>query len=275
MNGRWNRRGDEALWRRRPDLMDPLNPRSPLRRLKALEARIYLEVFTPHLRRLRRGARVLDAGGGPGRLAIHLRRRFQVTLFDVSGPAVRAARCHLGPGRVCSTASRRLAPRRAGCEVVQGDTASLPFQDDAFDAAFAIELLNYVERPRAVLRELARVSRGPLFLSVEAPLGALAADPRIGPADALRILKTRRFRVPGSLDTRYYTEGKFRSLLEGSGLRVLELPGTHYVTEGILDRLFDEASDAEIMRLERALRNSPLARPVARAWAAVAVKQGP
>lgn len=54
----------------------------------------------------------------------------------------------------------------ANLEFVSGDAGSLPFEDRAFDLAAAIETLEHVEDPERALREMARVARRHLLVSV-------------------------------------------------------------------------------------------------------------
>jgi 2-polyprenyl-3-methyl-5-hydroxy-6-metoxy-1,4-benzoquinol methylase len=55
---------------------------------------------------------------------------------------------------------------RANVEYRTASADALPFADGEFEAAAAIELLEHVPDPRAALREMARVARGHLLLSV-------------------------------------------------------------------------------------------------------------
>jgi len=53
-----------------------------------------------------------------------------------------------------------------GVTAVFGDVDALPFPDDAFDLVLAIEVLEHVPSPDAALREIARVARADVVLSV-------------------------------------------------------------------------------------------------------------
>jgi len=48
-------------------------------------------------------------------------------------------------------------------EFMVGDAARLPFPDDHFDAVFAMRFFHLADRPVTFLRELKRVSKGPVF----------------------------------------------------------------------------------------------------------------
>jgi demethylmenaquinone methyltransferase / 2-methoxy-6-polyprenyl-1,4-benzoquinol methylase len=99
--------------------------------------------------RLRRGhagrsRHVLDVATGTGLVAALLHGRgYRVTGLDQSPEMLAIARDRLD-GRV---------------ELVEGSAESLPFPDDAFDHLTFTYLLRYVDDPRDVLAELARVVR--------------------------------------------------------------------------------------------------------------------
>ena len=91
------------------------------------------------------GLRVLDVGCGPGALTAELVTRLgpaAVAAVDPSEPFVAAAR-----------------PRNPGVEVQRASAESLPFPDDAFDAALAQLVVQFMSDPVAGLTEMARVTR--------------------------------------------------------------------------------------------------------------------
>ncbi len=94
---------------------------------------------------LEAAARVLDVGCGPGALATELVRRLgvdHVVAADPSEPFVRACRDTL-----------------PGLEVVVAGAETLPFEDDAFDAALSQLVVNFIGDPPAGVREMMRVTR--------------------------------------------------------------------------------------------------------------------
>jgi ubiquinone/menaquinone biosynthesis C-methylase UbiE len=120
---------------------------SPIRQLNQ-------RLLERHLRRALRGiagGSVLDAPSGSGvLLRLFASLRLRVTSADVS-PTMLAA-----------------AGRRGAGERVRADVEQLPFRGGAFDAVVCNRFLMHVPpalRP-AVLRELARVSRGPVVFTV-------------------------------------------------------------------------------------------------------------
>ena len=106
------------------------------------------------LGRLRRGGTVLDAACGTGRITALLHRNgFRPTGSDISLAMM-------------AVAHRRFASLGYEVPLVESSVECLPYPDQSFDAATCIGLLMHLDaavRVRA-LRELARVSRGPLVV---------------------------------------------------------------------------------------------------------------
>lgn len=91
------------------------------------------------------GLRVLDVGCGPGALTAELATRLgpaAVAAVDPSEPFVAAARA-----------------RNPGVAVQQASAETLPFPADAFDAALAQLVVQFMSDPVAGLTEMARVTR--------------------------------------------------------------------------------------------------------------------
>jgi len=106
------------------------------------------------LRRLRHGSTVLDAACGTGRITALLQRNgFRATGSDISLAMM-------------AVAHRRFASLGYEVPLVETSVECLPYPDQSFDAATCVGLLMHLDadvRVRA-LRELARVSRGPLVV---------------------------------------------------------------------------------------------------------------
>jgi ubiquinone/menaquinone biosynthesis C-methylase UbiE len=149
------------------------------------------------LGRLRRGT-VLDAACGTGRITALLQRNgFRATGCDIS-PAMMAV------------ARRRLAALGYDVPLVETSVECLPYPDQSFDAATCVGLLMHLEadvRVRA-LRELARVSRGPLVV-------------QYGCVDLFQRVSARLTGIPPGQVRCPVSEKEMRVDLARSGLRAL------------------------------------------------------
>lgn len=99
--------------------------------------------------------KVLDCGAGEGAVLQHLSddgRIGELYAVDISDSGLKQIR-------------KRKLPNLK--EVRKFDGYSLPFEDNAFDVAYATHVIEHVEHPRVLLRELKRVSKHQV---VEVPL---------------------------------------------------------------------------------------------------------
>ena len=99
--------------------------------------------------------RVLDLGSATGSAAKQLRKRFagaRVISLDISSAMLREARRKRG----------RFSLARAS--FVQADASSLPFNDQSVDVVFSNLLLPFIDAPKRVFEEVARVlQKGGVF----------------------------------------------------------------------------------------------------------------
>jgi SAM-dependent methyltransferase len=94
--------------------------------------------------------RALEVGCGEGVIADKLQRRAdEVVALDLPDAGLRA-----------------WWQRYPGPRYLHGDAHRLPFEDGQFDLVVAVEVLEHLHDPVQGLREMARVSRGHLVLSV-------------------------------------------------------------------------------------------------------------
>ena len=90
------------------------------------------------------GARIVDLGGGAGRISVPIAARTETVAVDIERHMLRA--------------SRNLALERdVPIQLAVGTLLQLPFADDLFDAALITNVLHQVERWRDALTETARV----------------------------------------------------------------------------------------------------------------------
>ena len=138
---------------------------------------------------------VLDVGAGTGHLTEAFRRRgHPVTALDAATGMLR----------------RNPAPRRA-----RGDAARLPFPDGAFALVVESNLLHHVADPVAVLREMARVSRG--------AVAAIEPNRNHPPMFLFSLLLREEW------PALRFTPGHVRRLAQRAGLEVRHLAATGWV----------------------------------------------
>lgn len=131
------------------------------------------------------GHRVLDLGCGTGAMAAELARRFPG--IDLVG--LDRSSSQLAVARV----------RHPIARYVEGDAAAMPFEDGAFDRVHASWLLEHVEDPVAVLREVRRVlSPGGIVQIVEVDNETFGTDPELPVAvEVLRALDRAQLAAGG------------------------------------------------------------------------------
>ena len=112
--------------------------------------------------------RVLDVGGGMGRMSVPLSRRHFVTLTDISSQMLELAR---------PQASERLRLQVA-------DARALPFEDGQFDYVLCIDVLPHIPQPQQLLEEVGRMLKpgGTLVIDITNswPLWTLAYPSYMG-----------------------------------------------------------------------------------------------
>jgi demethylmenaquinone methyltransferase / 2-methoxy-6-polyprenyl-1,4-benzoquinol methylase len=109
--------------------------------------------------RLEQNSKVLDVCTGPGGVAIAIARSAgcQVIGVDISDKMLEKARRNILSSNLTATVS-----------VEKARAENLPFDDRTFDAVVFTFLLRYVDEPRTVLKELARVLKpGKQLVSLE------------------------------------------------------------------------------------------------------------
>ena len=157
--------------------------------------------------------RVLDVGGGMGRMSIPLSRRHHVTLTDISPQMLELARPHAG---------ERL-------QLQVADARALPFGDGEFDDVICIDLLPHIPEPLQLLAELRRVLRPGGRLVIDStnsiPVWTLAYPSYVGRRPH-RWYQT--WRAGGVLPewktrVRHYRRSYFLRLLDKAGFEIKSL----------------------------------------------------
>jgi SAM-dependent methyltransferase len=247
--------GAAELWEHDPEWMDWLHPDSPAHDQKMLERDLYLH----HWGRWLQGAhRVLDLGAGAGRFTQWLLahdREVEAVDPDLRSLWRILAHCAGGPGRLdlhWSTGEKlpAIAP---------------------VDLALAVEVLNYVEDPAAVVANIQRVLApgGVLLLSVEAEHG-WAASLDAGPGSLAAFFEGGPVFLERDRWIRTYSERDLRALLEG--WEILMIEPTHYATSGPFETAAGVDTVEELLVWERRCAEHPLTKPWNRAWTVAARK---
>jgi SAM-dependent methyltransferase len=200
-------------------------------------------------------ARVLDAGGGTGVIAIPLAQQgYDVTLLDPSEGMLRVATEHI---------------EESGVELatVHGAIDEAPrLTRGPFDAICCHAVLMYVDDPEASLTILRSIARdGALLSLLEKNRDALAIRPglRGDYGEALRLLDDPIASGNLGIKNRSRSLGEWRALLGAAGWRFDSVAGIRLFSDRADDDLTDEAFE-QLLRLEReAGRRSPY-RDVAR-----------
>ncbi len=100
----------------------------------------------------RAGSDVLDVGGGRGEIALWIKehRKCRIVVADIS---------HFGPSECF----------KRGIVAVTSDCRSLPFPDGVFDVVMSGELLEHIDDPADLVREMARVCKPGGWVSLSTP----------------------------------------------------------------------------------------------------------
>ena len=142
----------------------------------------------------RRFARVLDCGAGEGSV---------LAMLDSSGFCDDLSAIDISSSGIAAVKSRRLTTLR---EATVFDGYKIPFEDNHFDMAYCSHVIEHVEHPLILLRELSRVAEYQVF---EVPLD-YSAD-----VDS----HSEHYHSYGHINV--YSPSTFRFLLRSEGFEVL------------------------------------------------------
>ena len=162
-----------------------------------------------------RDRRVLDVGGGMGRMSLPLSTRHFVTLTDISEQMLDLARAH---------ASSRL-------QLEHADARRLPFGDGTFDYVLLIDVLPHIPNPSDAIQEAHRVLKvgGGLIVDVtnSVPFWTLAYPRYIGrrPSRWVRTWRAGGVLPEWSQRVRHHRRGHLARLLLAAGFEIASMRG--------------------------------------------------
>jgi len=159
--------------------------------------------------------RVLDIGGGMGRMSVPLSGRHFVTLTDISPQILELARPY---------ASSRL-------KIEVADGRSLPYENGAFDYVLCVDVMPHMPDPRVLLRETNRVLRpgGTLVVDItnSVPLWTFAYPRYLGrrPYRWVQIWRAGGVLPEWRARVRHHRRKQLLAFLELEGFRTVSLEG--------------------------------------------------
>lgn len=253
-----NLEGMVRYWTEHPEWMDFLDPNSPTHEDKLLERALYLEHWAETLHHAKR---VLDVGGGVGRLGqVPLQNGAEVQVVE---PDLRS---------IWRNLSHAIgAPGSIDFHWCTAEHMPQIDQIGQFDTALACEVLNYVEDPERVVANIHRslIPGGTLLMSVEAQWGwPMARDVGAHTLDAF--LNGDVVHVPHDRWIRTYTEESFRKLLKNFDIQWIQR--SHYTLSGPFEWAMGDVDIQSLLQYEEALRNHPISHKLNRAWMVMAQK---
>lgn len=154
--------------------------------------------------------RLLDAGGGTGRVSLPLRPQVgEVVVSDLSGEMLRNAR------------------KKAGLDGVRARTEQLPFTDGAFERIIVIDALHHFARREEALAELVRVLKPTGRMLIEEPDLNLPIVKLVAVAEKLLLMESH-FATPGAIGAAVQRHGLSPAIRQGGRFRtwiIAEKPG--------------------------------------------------
>lgn len=206
-------------------------------------------------------AKIVDVGGGAGKIAIPLAREgYEVTILDPSEEAL---------GRARAAVEREDAATQQSVRLVSGLGEKAPglLGEAAFDAATCHGVLPFVEEPEPLVRALVRLVRPGGSVSVLAKnADALAMRPALqgNYRKALGSLNAGRDEGPLEALTRADTVSGLQSILEAAGAESVFWRGVRIFTDHLGDAPASPETLEDAVQLEREAGRKDPYRAVAR-----------
>jgi ubiquinone/menaquinone biosynthesis C-methylase UbiE len=225
---------------------------------RTLEDRVYEELEWERLLKTYlpedKDAKILDAGGGTGRMTLPLAKLgYQVTLCDLSPGMLAVAREKL---QVDGLLDR--------VEIKEADLASLPFHVETFDLVVCLHGAFSIADSLKAANELTRVTKrgGNIIVDALSRYWAVVHELNENPEAALKLLKSE---VNYAYDIhsewqRVFSPEEFKGLFEKNGIKVIGIYGSFYqllLTEILERREWDDKFLAQVVEIMMYLRDVP------------------
>jgi len=222
---------------------------------RAFEGRLYRELEWERLLKLYlpedKDARILDAGGGTGRMTLSLARLgYQVALCDISPGMLAVAKEKL---------EREGLLKRV--EIKEAEIESLPFLNDTFDFVICF---HGAFRTTQVAKELTRVMKrgGKIIVNVLSRYGVAVRELKKNPEATLKLLKSESNYAYDSHGDwmRIFSPEELKGLFEENGIVVMKIYGSFYelLPLEILERQeWNDKFLSQIVEILMCLREEP------------------
>ncbi len=184
-----------------------------------------------------RFSRVIDCGAGEGSVLAALQAKsFAPKLFAVE----------ISESGLAQIGKRHLPSLE---EAVKFDGYNIPYPDKTFDLAYCSHVIEHVEHPRILLRELARISEYQVF---EVPLDY---SPQVDK-------NVQHFLAYGHINI--FTPSVFKFLLKSEGFKIIEERLTQSHEEVLRYIWYNDSGLPKSLKLELKLRLRPLRNSIKR-----------
>ncbi|KAF5411531.1 MAG: Ubiquinone/menaquinone biosynthesis C-methyltransferase UbiE [Candidatus Methanogasteraceae archaeon] len=199
-------------------------------------------------------ARILDAGGGTGMVALPL-----------AGMSYAVTLCDLSPGQLRVTEEKlRKHELSEEVEIIEADIANLPFPDEFFDLVLAVRgPISLATDPLQAVVELSRVTKrgGRICVDVSSRYWAVIQECGRDPETALKLIRSELDHACGAHGLgRVFSPEELEETFERNGIEVTGIHGdfAYYLPEEIRkatkwgERLYNQVTEI----LERLSRES-------------------
>ena len=228
---------------------------------KTLEGRLSRELEWEKLLKIHlnkdRHTKILDAGGGTGRLTLPLAKLgYQVTLCDLSPGMLAIARDKLKEEGLSDKV-----------EIKEADLTSLPFHDEVFDLVVCLHGAFCMADSQIAVKELTRVMRSGAMIIVDtlSRYWAVTHELNTNLKLAYELAKSERNHAYHAFGDwqRVFSPEEFKGLFERNNIKVINLYGSFYQLlellpdESLQEQEWNDDFLSQLVEIMMYLRNNP------------------